>query len=104
MTLLICTAAAVAVTLVWYLSERARKLHIGTLALMFWGASLMWLVDAVIEFLEMGADYFQPAVEDMRNDAFLGAAVVALGLVIWLVIVMVRDPLGTVRAAVSHRS
>ena len=104
MTLLVSVFAAVIATALWYKKQPNGELRLGILCWLFWGASLMWLVDAVIEFLEMGADYFQPAVEDMRNDAFLGAAVVALGLVIWLVIVMVRDPLGTVRAAVSHRS
>ena len=78
-------------------------MYVGTLALIYWGASLMWLVDAVSEFLELGAEYFTPAVEDMRNDAFLGGCVVVLGLVIWLVVLIVKDPLGTVRAAVRRR-
>lgn len=102
MTLLLCTLAAIAATVVWYLSERARKMHVGTLALIYWGASLMWLVDAVSEFIELGAEYFTPAAADMRNDAFLGGCVVALGLVIWLVVLIVKDPLGTVRAAVRR--
>lgn len=44
-----------------------------------------------------GADYFAPAAEDMLNDLFLGLSVVALGLVIWLVILLVKDPKGVVR-------
>lgn len=57
----------------------------------------MWLVDAVFEYAELGADYFAPAAEDMLNDLFLGLSVVALGLVIWLVILLVKDPKGVVR-------
>ncbi len=102
MTLLLSTFAAIAATVVWYLSDRARKMYVGTLALIYWGASLMWLVDAASELLELGAEYFTPAVEDMRNDAFLGGSVVVLGLVIWLVVLIVKDPLGTVRAAVRR--
>ncbi|MCQ2407051.1 MAG: hypothetical protein MJ065_00785 [Oscillospiraceae bacterium] len=97
MTLLIALIAAVVSTAVWYQSEKARKLRIGTLALMYWGASLMWLVDAAVEYAELRAEYFTPAVSDMLNDAYLGLSVVVLGLVIWLVIVLVKDPLCTVR-------
>lgn len=97
MTLLIAMISAVIATAVWYQSEKARKLHVGTLALMYWGASLMWLVDAAVEYAELRAEYFAPAAADMLNDAFLGLSVAVLGLVIWMVIVLVRDPLGTVR-------
>lgn len=44
----------------------------------------MWLVDAIAEYAELGAEYFTPAAADMLNDAFLGVSVVALALVIWL--------------------
>ena len=61
----------------------------------------MWLIDAVFEYAELKADYFAPAVADMINDAFLGFSVIALGLVIWLVILLVSDPRGTVRATLK---
>ncbi|MCR4691399.1 MAG: hypothetical protein K5739_08645 [Lachnospiraceae bacterium] len=92
MTLLITVFAAIVSTLVWYLSEKARKLHIGTLVLMYWGAALMWMCDAVFEYAELRDAYFTPAAEDMINDGFLGFSVVALGLVIWIAIVMIKDP------------
>lgn len=97
MTLLIVCFAAAAATLVWYLNGTARKMHIGTLCLMYWGASLMWLVDAVAEYLELRAAFFTPAPADMLNDAYLGLSVTALGLVIWLGIVLVKDPCDTVQ-------
>lgn len=93
MTLLISTFAAIICTIIWYTNKTARKLKISTLCLMFWGASLMWLVDAVVEFIELEAEYFMPSAADMLNDAFLGVSVVALGLVAWLVIVLMSDPL-----------
>jgi len=64
----------------------------------------MWLVDAVFEYIELQAEYFVPAVEDMINDAFLGGSVVALGLVVWLVILLVKDPEGRVKASVLRKS
>lgn len=97
MTLLITVIAAVVSTVVWYSSEKARELKIGVLLYMFWGASLMWLVDAVVEYLEVGAEYFTPAAGDMLNDAFLGISVVALALVVWVVYILIKDPKNTVK-------
>jgi len=94
MTLLITVFAAVAVTLIWYTSEKARRMKLGALCLAFWGASLMWLVDAVMEYIEVGAEYFSPSGADMLNDAFLGISVVALGLVVWVITLLVKDPAG----------
>lgn len=92
MTLLITILAAVTTTAIWYSSEKARELRVGMLVFMFWGASLMWLVDAVVEFIEIRAEYFTPAAEDMLNDAFLGVSVIALALVIWIVALLIKDP------------
>lgn len=92
MTLLLTVLAAVATTAIWYSSEKARELRVGMLVFMFWGASLMWLVDAVVEFIEIRAEYFTPAAEDMLNDAFLGISVIALALVIWIVALLIKDP------------
>ena len=103
MTLLITVFAAVIATLVWYTKPALRDLKIGVLVWMFWGASLMWMIDAVFEFSELGADYFTPAGVDMLNDSFLGLAVVALALIIWTIIVLVTDPRGTVRAALQKK-
>jgi len=71
---------------------------------MFWGASLMWLIDAIFEYAELKAEYFTPAIGDMINDAFLGLSVVALGLVIWVVRLLITDPKGSVRAALSKKN
>ncbi len=101
MTLLITVFAAVASTLVWYFSENRAELKFGFLALMFWGASLMWFVDAIFEYAELGADYFTPAGSDMLNDFFLGLSVVALGLMIWLASLLISDPRGVLKRALK---
>ena len=69
----------------------------GTLALMYWGASIMWFVDAIFEYAELGAEFFTPAAADMLNDSYLGLCVVALGLIIWIVMLFIKDPKGIIR-------
>ena len=103
MTLLITVFAAIISTIIWYKKEEARSLKVSTLCFMYWGASLMWLVDSIFEYAELGADAFVPSPLDMLNDLYLGLSVVALGLIIWLVILLVRDPKGVVKAALSKR-
>lgn len=100
MTLLITVFAAIISTIVWYISPHD-NMKLGTLCLIYWGASLMWLVDAVVEYMEAGAEYFTPAAADMLNDGYLGLSVVALGLLIWLAVLLVKDPNGKVRSALK---
>jgi hypothetical protein len=102
MTLLITVFAAIIATIKWY-NSKDDTMKIGTLALIYWGAALMWSVDAVFEYIELGAEFFTPAAADMLNDAFLGVAAVALGLIIWMVMVLIKDPKGKVRAALMKR-
>lgn len=98
MTLLLTVFAAVFVTVKWY-TRKNDDMQLGFLCLMFWGASIMWLVDAIFEYARLKAAYFTPALEDMINDTFLGLSVIALGLVIWLVRLLIKDPKGTIRLA-----
>lgn len=103
MTLLISVFAAVIVTILWYTNQNARELKVGLLCYMFWGASLMWMVDAIAEYVELKAAYFTPALEDMINDTFLGFSVVAFALVIWVAYVLMKDPKNVVRASKNNR-
>lgn len=103
MTLLISVFAAVVATVVWYRCAERRELMLGVLCWLFWGASLMWLVDAVFEYAELGADYFAPAAADMLNDTFLGLSVAALALVIWVIALLIKDPKGVVKAAITRK-
>ena len=99
MTLMITVFAAIICTVVWYFKAHDKKLMLGRLCLMYWGAALMWTVDAIAEYIELGEAFFTPEAADMLNDAFLGAAVVALGLVIWLVMLLISDPRKVMRNA-----
>ena len=101
MTLLITVFAAVICTVIWYRNAPDDDMKISVLCFMYWGASLMWLVDTVVEYLEVGAEYFAPSIEDMINDLYLGLSAVALGLVIWLVVLLIKDPKGRIKAALT---
>ena len=103
MTLLITVLAAVISTAVWYSSQKARNLKCGVLCYMFWGASLMWLVDAVVEYFEAGAEYFFFFFTDMLNDTFLGFSAVVLALAVWIVVLLVKDPEHTIRNIISKK-
>ena len=103
MTLLINVFAAVISTAVWYKSEKARELRVGVLCWMFWGASLMWLVDAVFEYAELKAEYFTPAPGDLLNDLYLGLSVIALAMIIWIAVLLIKDPKGVVRSCLFRK-
>ncbi len=103
MTLLTTVFAAIICTAVWYNGAAKGEMKVGTLCLIYWGASLMWLVDAVFEYAELGAEFFAPAPADMLNDLYLGLSVVALGLIIWLVILLIKDPKGVVKTALFRK-
>lgn len=102
MTLLLTVFAAVIATVKWY-TQNDRTLNLAPLLFMYWGASIMWFVDAVFEYAELGAEYFTPSPAEMLNDAFLGLSVVAFGLVVWLMILLIKDPKGTVKEALRRQ-
>lgn len=104
MTLLTTVFAAIIVTIIWYKRSDRSEMKLGTLSLMYWGASLMWFIDAIFEYAELKEEYFTPAPVDMLNDFFLGLSVVALGLIIWLVVLFIKDPKGVVRTALVKKN
>lgn len=99
MTLLTTVFAAIICTILWYKNAPKSQMKIGILCWMYWGASIMWLVDAFYEFAEVRTEYFNPTPAEMLGDLYLGLSVVALGLIIWLVILLIKDPKGVVRDA-----
>ena len=101
--LLYTSFAAIISTILWYQKENRKELRLGTLSLMYWGASIMWFVDAIFEYAELHAAYFTPDPMDMLNDLFLGLSVVAFGLIIWLVILLIQDPKKIVRNAILNQ-
>ena len=71
MTLLITVFAACITTILWYKKAPDDSMKLGFLALMYWGASLMWMCDAIFEYKELGAEFFAPEAVDMINDGYV---------------------------------
>ena len=94
MTLLLTAIAAIIATIVWYSNDNRDTYKLGTLSLIYWGASLMWLMDFVFEYAELKAEYFNQEFADILNDSLLGVAVIAIGLIAWLIILLIKDPKG----------
>lgn len=103
MTLLTTVFAAVTATVIWYKNAPESVMKVGILCWMYWGASLMWFVDAVFEYIDLREAYFTPEPIDMLNDFYLGLSVVALGLVVWIVILLIKDPKGVITAALFKK-
>ena len=101
MCLILTAVAAVLSTVVWYASKTMREMKISVLCWLFWGASIMWLVDLVFEYAEEGAKVFEPSFADALN---VGLAVITLALVIWTAVLLIRDPKGVVRSALLKKS
>lgn len=104
MTLLTTLFAALICTVIWYKSMPENEMRIGMLCLIYWGAFLMWLTDAVFEYKELHAAYFTPGPADMLNDLYLGLSAVALGLMIWLAALLIKDPKGIIKSMLIKKN
>ncbi len=101
MTLLMTMVAAIVSTYIWYKNAPEDTMKISTLCWLYWGASLMWMVDAIFEYVELKAEFFTPALADVANDAFLGMAVITFGLIIWIVRLLISDPKNVMKKAIN---
>ncbi|MBR4254386.1 MAG: hypothetical protein IKQ16_04790 [Lentisphaeria bacterium] len=104
MCLILTAIAAVLSTAVWYSSAKAREMNVSVLCWLFWGAAIMWLVDLAFEYAEEGAKVFEPAFADVLNDSLLGLAVITIALVIWIAVLLIRDPKGVVRSVLMKKA
>ena len=104
MCLILTAIAAVVSTAVWYASDKMRAMKISVLCWLFWGAAIMWLVDLVFEYAEEGAKVFEPSFSDVLNDSLLGLSVITVALVIWIAVLLVRDPKGVVRSVLLKKA
>jgi hypothetical protein len=83
MTFLISLAAAIIASAVRIAMPQSKKYLTGFLALMFWGATLMWTVDGIVGLIEEGAFIELSDTAVMADDALLGATVLVGGVIIW---------------------
>lgn len=88
MYLIITAIAAIIVTIAWYSKAPNDTYKLGTLSLIFWGATIMWLVDHVIAYLAEGGEFLEISLDA----TMLGVCVVIIGLLAWLVMLLIKDP------------
>lgn len=79
MWLLLTAAAAIAATVGWRIDTPGDRHHLGFLALVYWGATLMWLVDHVIAYVDEGGPFFDLSL----HATLIGLSVLMLGLLLW---------------------
>jgi hypothetical protein len=98
MWLIMTALAAVVTTIVWYIKSPNDKYKLGILSLMFWGATIMWLVDHVMAFATEGGEFFE-----ISTDAtMLGVAVIVLALMAWVIVLVVSDPKGVLKRVLKR--
>lgn len=83
MTLVICAVAAVAAAAAWRFMPAARPWHVGSLALAYTGAALMWCVDEVANLVNGEPILNWGDAAAMTDDACLGVLIVIAGLAVW---------------------
>jgi hypothetical protein len=92
MTLLITLIALVITSIVWYFNANSNKYYLHVLMLMYLGASIMWFVDAIFDIFSLRDGYFTELLANGIQESVLGVMVVVLGLIIWLIVLLIKDP------------
>lgn len=90
MFFIITALAAIITTIIWYINAPEDKYKLSTLCFIFWGATLMWFVDHVMAYLIEGGEFFEITLDA----TLLGVAVIIFGLLVWMIMLLVRDPKG----------
>jgi peptidoglycan biosynthesis protein MviN/MurJ (putative lipid II flippase) len=93
MWLIMTGLAAIITTAIWYVKAPEDNYKLGLLSWLFWGATLMWLVDHVMAYLTEGGEFFE-----VNLDAtLLGLSVIILALLVWIIVLLVSDPKGVLK-------
>ena len=98
MWLILTFLAAVIATAAWYSKAPRDEYKLGFLSLMFWGATIMWLVDHVVAYLTEGGEFFEISLDS----TLLGVCVVLAGLLLWEIVLLVSDPKGVVKRTLKR--
>lgn len=98
MWLLLTALAALIATALWYVGAPADKYKLGFLSLIYWGATLMWLVDHVLAYVQEGGPFFEISADATG----LGLSVLILGLVVWLGRLLLADPKRVLRTVLKR--
>lgn len=90
MYFIITALAAIVTTIIWYVNAPLDKYKLSKLCFIYWGATLMWFIDLVMNYLNEGGEFFEITLDA----TLLGIAVVLCGLLAWVILLLVKDPKG----------
>ena len=86
MCLLMSLLVTLIFILLFLLIQQKRNLHFEYGAILFGGASLVWLVDGIVAWME--GDGFI-SFGSLGMDLIIGAYSIVLGLLLWLIIILI---------------
>lgn len=93
MYLILTALAAIVTTIIWYVRAPEDPYKLNILCFIYWGATLMWLVDHVMAYLSEGGAFLEVSLDA----TMLGVVSVLLGLFAWMIVLLVKDPKGVFR-------
>lgn len=99
MFLIITALAAIVTTIILYINSPKNRYKLSTLSLIYWGATLMWVVDHVMAYLRDGGNFFEITL----NATLLGITVVLLGLLAWAIIRFLKYPKAVLRGILHSK-
>jgi hypothetical protein len=89
MWLIILAFAATIATAIWYTQAENDKYQLKYLSLIFWGTTIMVLVDHVVPYLMGGGgEFFEVSIEA----SVLSGVMVIVGLAVWEGALLLKDP------------
>ena len=90
--------AAIVTTIIWYVKAPEDRYKLGLLASIYWGATIMWLVDHIMAYLSEGGEFFDTSL----NATMLGISVIILALLVWLIVLLISDPKGVLKRVLKR--
>ena len=93
MWLLILAYSAVIATVFWYVKAENDRYMLKLLSLILWGATVMVFVDHLVGYLTEGGKFVEVSLEA----TLVGLFMLLTALVIWEVILLIKDPKGVIR-------
>jgi len=88
MWLLILSFSAAIATALWYSMAEDDRYMLRFLSLILWGAAIMVLVDHTVGYLMEGGEFLE-----MTGEAtVLGMVLLTVALVIWEIVLLLKDP------------
>lgn len=90
MYFIITALAAIVTTIIWYVNVPEDKYKLSTLCFIYWGATIMWLVDHVMAYFSNGGDF----IEMTLDATLLGITAVFCGFLAWTITILIKVPKG----------